>query len=120
MEYWKARLQLDHWDISCAYGTQEDLRADKDEFLYATVLMNPVRHSARILVFKWRDIVRAETHLGVPLIGGESPDVIYEKAVIHELLHIRLDPRERVASDTAFETGLDILAELLCKMRNRG
>lgn len=118
LEYWRVQLGLDHWNITCAFGTQDDLRAGLNEFLYASVNITAPRHTAHILMFKWRDLVKAEQAFGISLIGKRTRERLYEEAIIHELLHVRLDPRERLAFDSAFETGLDVMASILYDMRH--
>jgi hypothetical protein len=41
-----------------------------------------------------------------------------EETIIHELLHILLDPNGRIADDAIFETGLDRAARAFVKLSN--
>jgi len=115
--YWQGRLLLHSWRITVRYGTQHEFRAKESEFLYGRVEPNPVNETAEILVFRERDLLKAQDELNLDLLCGKSIDRVYEETVIHELLHVRLDPRERFAFDQAFETGLDVDAQLHYEMR---
>ena len=118
VQFWKPLLEIAHWNISCAWGTQADVRAKDEEFLYGRVLTAPERDAAGIVVFRCGDLAKAEEALGIDLLDGKSFDQLYEETIIHELLHVRLDPREKLAGDSAFETGLDATAAALYKLRH--
>lgn len=110
---WAERLGIGHWTLDFRRGSQRDMNARADEFLYARIVMYTDRDGASIIMFRPNDLAVAERRLGIDLRDGKSLDRLCEESLIHELLHIRLDPREKLATDAAFENGLDALASLL-------
>ena len=98
---WARKLGLGEWKIKAVFGDPAKIvHAAKDWEVYGCTmpcLKTNGKHGALIIVNE-------------PTDGGDVT-----QTVIHELLHICLDPTSRMADDALFELGLDRVAGALLK-----
>ena len=103
---WVPRLGLRGWAIDVQLVRGEALRATHGPGdYYADVQPDPQHQRATVRVLRQREMVAR----------GMDPSLI-EETLVHELLHLRLDPMSHLANDSTFEVGLDCLAAELVRM----
>lgn len=82
-----------------------ELAAGRSGSYYARVYPDPQEQRATLKLCRDADMEAAGLTAGLT-----------EETIIHELLHLRLDPMSSLAEDAAFEIGLDCLAAELVRM----
>lgn len=97
---WLRRLGLRGWKVDLRLIPHDELAAGRDGSYYAEVEPDPQHQRAIMRMCRAADMVMV----------GLNPDLA-EETVVHELLHLRLDPMSSLARDAAFEVGLDALSE---------
>lgn len=100
---WQRKLGMTDWRISISFVTGATLSAHHgvDCLIYGDTQPKPEKHSAKIRICD-------------PLQTPEGEAAV-ESTVVHELLHVLLDPRSVMAGDSSFETGLDLVARALTR-----
>ena len=102
---WLRRLGLKGWTVDVRLVPHRELSAGRDGSYYADVAPDPQHQRAVMRLCRAADLAAA----------GLEPGLA-EETIVHELLHLRLDPMSALARDAAFEVGLDALAEELVRL----
>ena len=108
---WRERLGLDHWTLHVRFATQEELGGDDGAFICGRVWPDLDALTAQVYIARESEI-DAETRASLSLCS-KSKTAAMEQTIIHELLHVRLDPMNRMRDDSNFETGLNHTAKAL-------
>lgn len=100
---WQRRLGMTDWRITISFVSKATLAAHHgvDMLIYGDTQPCPERHSAKVRICDPVDTPEGEAAV--------------ESTVVHELLHVLLDPRSVMAGDSSFETGLDLVSKALTK-----
>lgn len=102
---WLKRLSLKGWTVDVRLVRHAELAGDSKGSCYARVSPDPATQRAAIRLCRESDLAAA----------GLEPGLT-EETIVHELLHLLLDPMSTLAGDAAFEIGLDRLAGELVRM----
>lgn len=103
---WLRRLGLRGWRVDIVLAPHTVFEATHGAGTYcADVTPDPQHQLALMRVLCRKDMEKR----------GLSIDAI-EETLVHELLHVRLDPMSHLSNDAAFEIGLDTLAEELVRL----
>lgn len=111
---WRERLGLDHWTLHVRFATQEELGGDDGAFICGRVWPDLDSLTAQVYIAYERDM-DDDTLQSLSLCRDRKAAM--EQTIIHELLHVRLDPMNRMRDDSNFETGLNHIALALWEGR---
>lgn len=109
---WIRRLGLEHWSFTISFGTQKELLADQGEFLFGRVWPDLDTLQATVKIVRPADL-QAGVLDALDAMSCGNVDAAIEQTLIHELLHVRLDPSNQLGHDSNFESGLNHTARAL-------
>lgn len=97
---------LPKWKIRFEFAGQEELGTSPDYFYFGDAKDIDLQNSRAIVrVARSYDLQKARPAENLPRL--------IRRTVVHELLHVLLDPSQRISEDALFETGLDHLAAII-------
>ena len=103
---WLRRLNLRGWTVTLRLVRHAELADGRPAgSYYADITPDPQHQCATMRICRRGDLAAAGLchHLA-------------EETIVHELLHLRLDPMSALSRDSGFEVGLDALAEELVRL----
>jgi len=109
--FWRKTLGMEHWTVRVRFAKQDELGGDDGSFVCGRVWPDIDELTAQVYIAREADFDE-ETMESLSLCG-KSRAVALEQTVIHELLHVRLDPMNRMRDDSNFESGLNHTARAL-------
>ncbi len=110
---WQKLLGLDFWTINARFASQAELADTEGEFCFGRCAPDLDRMHAEIRVFRERDMSKIQQIIECGDVEAET-----ELALIHELLHVCLDPTLRINGDGNHELGLDRAARALKELHD--
>lgn len=108
MRGWRRWLGLCDWAITVKFCDRDDLmhRHQNDGLVYGGTEMEPISRQANILICDWREVKEGVDHVGPTLV--------------HEMLHLLVDPEAKLAGRLPFENLLNLAADDLIRRRAAG
>ena len=98
---WAKRLGLAEWKIKAVFGDPASVIHAADDWKVYGCAIPALKTNGK--------------HAALITVNPPSEGDNVEQTVIHELLHICLDPASRMADDALFELGLDRVANALTR-----
>lgn len=109
--HWIRVLGLQHWEFVVRFATQDQLSDSAESVYYGKCYPDLDSMRAHIWIANERDL--SDEAVAALTICPDDRKVIIEQTVIHELLHVRLDPSMALKNDSNFESGLNHVARAL-------